>query len=155
MTHLQTMLCLCVGAYGIHVLEEYIFDWQTWAQRVLRLPARWNDFYITNCLVVVIGAVAVAIAPAWPTAALGFPGLMLINGAFMHVLPFILTRGRFSPGLITALALFFPLGIATIKSVPLETNVLVAAFLIGAALLAIPIGFLVLKHKIHYFDQSR
>jgi hypothetical protein len=73
------MLWLCVGAYGAHVLEEFIFDWRGWANNVLHLPARWDDFYVTNCLVVVVGVVAVMIAPAWPAVALGFPGLMLIN----------------------------------------------------------------------------
>jgi Protein of unknown function with HXXEE motif len=154
MTNLQTLLCACVAAYGLHVVEEFIFDWQSWARHVLRLPARWDDFYVTNCLVIVIGAVAVAIAPVWPAVALGFPALMLINGAFMHVLPFVLCRGRFSPGLITSVLLFFPLGVATMRAVPLNPAVLITAFVVGAALLATPIAFIVLKHKVQYFDQS-
>lgn len=91
------MLWLCIGAYGAHVLEEFVFDWRNWAQNVLHLPARRDDFYITNCLVVAVGIVAVEIAPEYPAVALGLPGLMLINATFMHVLPFILKRGRFSP----------------------------------------------------------
>lgn len=153
MTYLQTMLCACVAAYGFHVVEEFVFDWQNWARQVLHLPARWDDFYVTNCLVIVIGAVAVAIAPVWPGIALGFPGLMLINGAFMHVLPFVLGRGRFSPGLITSVLLFFPLGVATMKAVPFNSAVLLTAFGVGAGLLATPIGFIVLKHKVPYFGQ--
>jgi len=155
MSYLQTLLCACVAAYGLHVVEEFVFDWQCWARQVLHLPARWEDFYVTNCLVIVIGAVAVAIAPVWPGVALGFPGLMLINGAFMHVLPFLLGRGKFSPGLITSVLLFFPLGIATIKAAPLTPAVLVTGFVVGAVLLATPIGFIVLKHKFSYFDQAR
>jgi Protein of unknown function with HXXEE motif len=118
------------------------------------LPARWDDFYVTNCLVIVIGAVAVAIAPVWPGVALGFPALMLINGAFMHVLPVVLCRGRFSPGLITSVLLFFPLGFAAMKSVAFDPATLITAFVVGAALLATPIAFIVLKHKFQYFDQS-
>ena len=53
------------------------------------------------------------IAPEFPAIALGFPGLMMINGTFMHVLPFILKRGRFSPGLITSILLFWPVGALT------------------------------------------
>ena len=97
MTHLQIMLWLCVASYGFHVAEEFIFDWRNWARQVLHLPARWEDFYVTNCLVIVVGIVAVFIAPEYPSLALGFPGLMLINGTFMHVFPVILKRGRFSP----------------------------------------------------------
>jgi hypothetical protein len=154
MTHLQTMLWLCVAAYGMHILEEFVFDWQSWARQVLHLPARWDDFYITNCLVIVLGVVAVEISPAWPSVALGFPALMLINGAFMHVLPFLLKRGRFSPGLITAVLLFFPIGIGTMRAADLNARVLITAFVAGAALLATPIGFLILKQR-PYFDQSR
>ena len=87
----------CVASYGFHVAEEFIFDWRNWARQVLHLPARWEDFYVTNCLVIVVGIVAVFIAPEYPSLALGFPGLMLINGTFMHVFPVILKRGRFSP----------------------------------------------------------
>jgi Protein of unknown function with HXXEE motif len=155
MTHLQTMLCACVAAYGFHVVEELVFDWQSWARQVLHLPVRWDDFYVTNALVIVIGAVAVAVAPEWPAIALGFPALMLINGAFMHVLPFVLHRGRFSPGLITAVLLFFPLGVATMKTVPFDPAALAIAFVVGAALLATPIAFIILKNNFPYFDQSR
>ena len=154
MTHLQMMLWLCVGAYGVHGLEEFVFDWRSWARNVLHLPARWDDFYITNCLVVVVGVVAVMIAPMWPAVALGFPGLMLINATLMHVLPFVLKRGRFSPGLITAVVLFYPAAIAAMRDVNLTPGVIVAEFLAGAALLATPIGFILLRDK-PYFDQSR
>lgn len=78
---------------------------------------------------------------------------MLINGAFMHLLPFVLGRGRFSPGLITSILLFFPLGVAAMKAVPLNPAALMTAFGVGAVLLATPIGFIVLKHKVPYFDQ--
>ena len=154
MNSLQAMLGLCVAAYGIHILEEYVFDWQSWARAVLHLPARWNDFYITNLLVVLLGAVAVTIAPVWPAVALSFPGLMLINATFFHVAPFVWAKGRFSPGLITALCLFYPCGIATFRSVPLSTGLVVSAFGIGALLMATPIVFLKLK-QLPYFDQSR
>lgn len=154
MTHLQIMLWLCLAAYGAHVLEEFVFDWRTWSQQVLHLPTRWEDFYITNCLVVVLGIVAVEIAPEYPAIALGFPGLMLINGTFMHVFPFLIKKGRFSPGLITAVLCFWPLGIYTMRAADLNERVLLTAFAVGAALLALPISFLILKQN-SYFDQTR
>jgi Protein of unknown function with HXXEE motif len=154
MTHLQIMLWLCVAAYGAHVLEEFVFDWRTWSQQVLHLPTRWEDFYITNCLVIVVGIVAVEIAPEYPAVALGFPGLMLINATFMHVFPFLRKKGRFSPGLITAVLFFLPLGTYTMLAAELNVRVLVTAFVVGAALLATPISFLLLKRN-SYFDQTR
>jgi hypothetical protein len=154
MTHLQIMLWLCVAAYGMHVLEEFVFDWRSWSQQVLHLPTRWEDFYITNCLVIVVGVVAVEIAPEYPAVALGFPGLMLINGVFMHVFPFFLKKGRFSPGLLTAVLLFVPLGTCTMQAARPDAVGLVTAFSVGAALLATPISFLLLKRN-RYFDQTR
>jgi Protein of unknown function with HXXEE motif len=154
MTHLQIMLWLCTAAYGAHVLEEFVFDWRSWSQQVLHLPTRWEDFYITNCLVIVVAIVAAMIAPEYPSVALGFPALMLINGTFMHILPFILKRGRFSPGLITSVTMFLPLGFCTMTAVDLNARVLVTAFTVGATLLATPISFVVLRSK-PYFDQTR
>ncbi|WP_047491448.1 HXXEE domain-containing protein [Terriglobus sp. TAA 43] len=155
MTHLQIMLWLCVAAYGAHVLEEFIFDWRTWSQQVLHLPTRWDDFYITNCLVIVVGIVAVEIAPEYPAVSLGFPALMLINATLMHAFPFVRSMGRrFSPGLITAALLFWPLGTYTMLAAELNARVVITAFLVGAALLALPISFLLLRRS-SYFDQTR
>jgi hypothetical protein len=154
MAHLQVLLWLCVAAYGMHVLEEFVFDWRSWSQQVLHLPTRWEDFYITNCLVIVVGVVAVEIAPEYPAVALGFPGLMLINATFMHVFPFILKKGRFSPGLITAVLLFWPLATCTMLAAEPNVRTVAVALAIGAALLATPIGFLLLKRN-RYFDQTR
>jgi hypothetical protein len=122
--------------------------------RVLHLPARWEDFYVTNSLVVVVGIVGVKIAPEYPAVALGFPALMLINGTLMHVLPFLLKRGRFSPGLITSILLFWPIGYFTMTSTELSVRTLVVAFVVGAGMLATPIGFILLKRNA-YFDQTR
>lgn len=72
----------------------------------------------------------------------------------MHVGPFLWTRGRFSPGLITAVLLFYPAGIATMRSVDLNAQVVIVAAVVGILLLAMPIGFVVLKQK-PYFDQSQ
>lgn len=154
MTHLQILLWLCLAAYGVHVLEEFVFDWLNWSRQVLHLPTRWEDFYITNCLVVVMGIVAAEIAPEYPAIALGYPGLMLINATFMHVFPFLLKKGRFSPGLFTAVFFFWPLGICTMLAAEPNVRVVMMALLVGAALLATPISFLLLK-RASYFDQTR
>ena len=154
MPTLQSLLWLCVAAYGLHILEEFVFDWQNWARNVLHLPARWEDFYITNALVIVLGIAAAELAPGWPAVALGFPALMLINATLFHLAPFAWTHGRFSPGLITAVLLFFPLAIASIWTARVSKASLLLAFGLGALLMATPIVFLKLKSK-PYFDQTR
>jgi hypothetical protein len=102
----------------------------------------------------VLGVVAAEIVPTWPAVALGFPALMLINATFFHVAPVVWTRGRFSPGLITALLLFFPLGIGSMRAAHADGAALATAFTVGALLMLTPIAFLKLKGR-HYFDQTR
>jgi hypothetical protein len=83
---------------------------------------------------------------------------MLINATFFHVLPFLVTKGRFSPGLGTAVPLFYPIAIwsyygAYLDGVLSNQN-LALSFLIGAGLMASPI--VMLKLRLHpYFRQDR
>ena len=53
------------------MLEESVLNWQSWARNVLHLPAQWEDFYIANALVMLLGTVAVMVAVRWPALALG------------------------------------------------------------------------------------
>lgn len=151
---LTELTWLALAAYGIHILEEFTFDWRNWARNVLKLPAEWDHFYVTNALVIVLGAVAAELAATRPVIALGFPALMIINATFFHVLPFIRAKGRFSPGLITAVLLFYPLGFACFRAADAGPGDVAAAFLIGAGLMAWPVLLLILRNKA-YFHQDR
>jgi hypothetical protein len=154
---LASMCWLSTAAYAIHVLEEFSFDWRNWARNVLNLPVEWDMFYVTNSLVMVLGVVAAMVARQLPALALGFAALMLINATFFHVLPFVVKRGRWSPGLITALVLFYPLGIECYRvqerTAELSSRDIWVSVLVGALLMATPIVFLKAKGKA-YFDQG-
>jgi hypothetical protein len=154
---LTQLLWLATACYGIHILEEYQLDWRDWARNALRLPVEWSDFYVVNALVIVFGIVAANLA-ARPGLALAFPALMLINATLFHVLPFIRMRGRFSPGLFTAVVLFFPVGIACYWRAAadgvLSAPVLIGSPVLGALLMASPIVLLLIKDK-PYFRQDR
>ena len=154
---LTGLLWLATACYAIHMLEEYQLDWRDWARDALGLPVEWSDFYVTNAIVVVLGIVAANLT-AWPVIALGFAALMLINATFFHVLPMIVMRGRYSPGVFTAVVLFYPVGIACYRQAAAEgtlsTGAIAGSFLIGAALMASPIVLLRIKHK-PYFRQTR
>ena len=156
--NLMTLAWLAFAAYAVHILEEYTFDWRNWALAVLRLPVDWNTFYLTNALVVVLGLIQAELAPTLPIAPLAFGALMLINVTLFHVLPVILARGRFSPGLVTGVFLFYPLGIAEFVQAHKEKHLSAAtgigAALLGAALMAFPIVMLRLKDR-PYFRQDR
>jgi hypothetical protein len=110
-----------------------------------------------NALVIVLGIVAANLA-AWPVVSLAFPALMLINATFFHVLPFIRMGGRFSPGLFTAVVLFYPVGIACYWRAgadgTLDAASLIGSLALGALLMASPVVLLLIKDK-PYFRQDR
>jgi hypothetical protein len=155
---LSHWIWLATAAYGIHAFEEFELDWRNWARAVIGLPVEWHDFYVVNFLVIVLGIAAAELAHAAPGVALAFPALMLINAVFFHIAPFFVTRGRFSPGLVTAVLLLIPIGtvcfiVANERGV-LDTRNLVGSFVLGALLMATPIVLLRVKSK-PYFRQDR
>ncbi|MGY3450620.1 HXXEE domain-containing protein [Bradyrhizobium sp. USDA 4353] len=155
---LTTWAWLALAAYGAHILEEYTFDWRNWARGVMKLPVEWSDFYVTNALVIVLGAVQAELAETWPLAPLAYAALMIINAVFFHVLPFVRSGGRFSPGLATALILFFPVAIAMWRRAwsdgVLDGGTAALAIVAGALLMAYPVVMLNLRSK-PYFRQDR
>lgn len=154
---LNDVAWLALAAYALHILEEHALDWRGWARAVIRLPVEWGDFYVTNAVVVVLGIAQAGLAPTMPLGPLVFAALMLINASAFHVLPYVLTRGRFSPGLATAILLFYPVGFAAFFAARAEGRLsvasTVAAFAIAAALMAFPIILLRLKGR-PYFRQA-
>jgi hypothetical protein len=154
---LQTLAWLSMAAYAVHIMEEYTFDWRNWARAVIKLPVEWSDFYVTNAVVILLGIAQAELAPTLPLAPLMFASLMLINALFFHILPFVRTGGRFSPGLVTAILLFFPAGIAVWRTAgheaALDGTTVALAIFGGATLMAYPIIMLNLKAR-PYFRQA-
>jgi hypothetical protein len=150
-------LWLATAAYGIHVLEEFVLDWRDWARSVIGLPVDWSDFYVVNALVVVLGVVAANVADVVPAVALAYAGLMVINAVFFHILPTIRTRGRFSPGLFTAVVLMLPIAtasyVAAFRAGALGPGGFVLSLVVGAALMASPIVLIKIKDR-PYFRQD-
>jgi hypothetical protein len=143
-------------AYAQYIMEEYTFNWRDWARAVIKLPVEWSDFYVTNAIVIAIGIAQAFLAPALPLAPLMFASLMLINAVFFHILPFVREGGRFSPGLVTAMLLFFPAGIAVgwkaANSASVDWHTAALAVTGGAALMSYPIVMLNLRSR-PYFQQ--
>jgi hypothetical protein len=155
--NLSHWLWVATAAYGLHVFEEFSLNWRDWARAVIGLRVEWSDFYVVNALVIVLGIVATNLASAAPAVALSFPALMLINAVFFHIVPVIVTRGRYSPGVATAIVLFLPIGYACFHVAGaaglLDTGALVASFAIAAALMAYPIVLIRLRSR-PYFHQE-
>lgn len=154
---LQTLAWLAMSAYAIHIMEEFTFDWRNWARAVIHLPVEWTDFYVTNAVVIAIGIAQAELAPTLPFAPLVFASLMLINAVFFHILPVIRMKGRYSPGLFTAVVLFFPVGIAVwhraFSAGDLGWGTALCAIAGGALLMAYPVVMLHLKSQ-PYFRQT-
>jgi hypothetical protein len=151
----EVWLWVATAAYGLHILEEFMFDWKTWANKVLKLPVDWPTFYVVNSAAVVLGIVTAAIGWRLPALSLAFPALMIINAVFFHILPFVATR-KFSPGVISAVVLFLPIGTwlfyAANKDGVLTTATVITAFALGAGLMTYPVMLLKLKDK-PFFKQ--
>ncbi len=149
MSH-EHLLWVAVAAYGIHVLEEYELNWRDWARAILHLPVEWGTFYVVNALVGLLGVCCASVGWREPWFALGLPALMLINATLFHVAPVLATR-VYSPGIATAIVLFYPVagwvyygawadGVLTVGAVVLSG-------LFGAALMASPIVLLRIKDR--------
>lgn len=152
------ILWIATFAYALHIVEEYTFDWKGWAMAVLKLPVNWIHFAIVNGVVIVLGISCASVGWACPEYALSLPALMLINATFFHVLPFAMTKGRFSPGLGTAIILFYPIGFWAYYGAYLDgvltPKVAILSVVVGALLMASPI--VMLKLRLHpYFKQDK
>lgn len=151
------ILWIATSAYAFHILEEYTFDWKNWAIAVVKLPVNYIHFAIVNGIVCLLGIACPMVGWNCAIFALSFPAQMLINATFMHVLPFILTKGRFSPGLGTAILLFYPVGIwcfyGAYQDGVLDLKTGIGSFALGAVLLAIAIAMLKLR-LLPYFKQD-
>lgn len=151
----ESILWMAMAAYALHMMEEFFYDWKGWANNVLKLPVDWSGFYLTNTVVLFLGIACAQTRFSCPWFAMSFPALMLINAFFFHVMPFIVTK-KFSPGLITALLLFFPIGIHAFMLAAasgMGNKEIIASFLLGAFFMASPI--LLLKTKdLPFFKQS-
>ena len=158
MITLDQLCWIATAAYAVHALEEYTFNWRDWARRALKVPCDWPTFYLTNSVVIVLGVVSAQIAPQAPILALFFPALLLINATFFHVLPFLRMKGRFSPGLLTAVLLFYSIGLLCYRAVfqtgLLTGQTLLTSFLGGALLMAVPVVFLKLKNRPYFLPAK-
>jgi hypothetical protein len=151
----QWIFWIAMAAYALHIMEEFFYDWKNWANHVLHLPVEWSGFYVTNTAVLFFGIGCASVGWSQPAFSLSFPALMGINAFFFHVLPFFRTK-KFSPGLFTAIILFFPIGIYSFHLAVengVQTKEMAGAVLTGVLLMAFPIVLLKTRNQ-PFFRQS-
>jgi hypothetical protein len=137
-------------AYAGHILEEYVLDWRTWAQKTSKLKMEWSEFLIANFAVIVFGISASCVGFDCPVFSYMFIGLAATNGLFAHIGSTIVTR-KFSPGLITSVFLFIPICIWA-YIIAKQQGILTLSFLFitlggGLMIMSFPILLQLIKHK--------
>lgn len=141
----EYLLWISLGAYLFHVLEEFFFDWKSWAEKISKLPnLKWRDFFRLNGALFLVGVFTSLIG--WDFASLGLfiPALQLINGLFFHLIPTIIFR-RLSPGTFTSCLLFLPLGILCYRGAWLDNvltvKVAIVSFVMASLVMTLPYLF--------------
>ena len=146
----EYLLWIAVTCYGMHILEEFNYNWKGWAQSALYLPVDWPAFYVTNAFAIVLGICCASVGWRLPEFSLMFPALMLINALFFHIAPTIIQR-RFSPGVITACLLFLPVGTwiywGALQDGVLTTRAIIVSLIGGAIIMAEPVLLLKSRDK--------
>ena len=143
-------LWILTAAYAAHVIEEYFFDWRKWAESISKLRLSWTEFFVANTAVIVLGVTCSIIGFSLPWVSYIFVGLAVVNALVAHIGTTLIKR-IFSPGLITSITLFIPIGVWAYSKAA-EKGILtvpfVAATLFGGLLImAIPIIFQMIKNK--------
>jgi hypothetical protein len=150
---LTVLAWLAVGAYALHILEEHILGWFSWAKKTMNLSMDWDTYIMVEVVLLILGAIAAMLAPAMPMLALAFIAMLVINVTFFHVLPMLFAGGQFSPGAISGVLLFFPLAYyafrASFDSSAAQTTAIWAIF-IGAAIILWPMLLLWLKAQPYF-----
>jgi hypothetical protein len=150
---LTVLAWLAVGAYALHILEERILGWFAWAKKTMNLSMEWDTYTTVEVVLVILGVIAAMLAPAMPMLALAFVAMLVINVTFFHLLPMLIAGGQFSPGVISGVLLFYPIGYYAYSGSGATQTTMIWAIVIGAAVILWPMLLLKLKEQ-PYFNGA-
>jgi hypothetical protein len=105
------LVWLIVGAYAAHIVEEWFGGFPEWFGQLTGRPLPHDTFLIINAVGLAVMAAAALAATRRESLgwlAIGIATIALVNGA-AHLLGSIVT-GTYSPGLLTGIVLYLPLG---------------------------------------------
>ena len=132
---------LAVAAYALHVMEEQILDWPAAARRSIRLSIEHSNYRVITTVYLILGAVAAYLSASLPVLSLGFAAFLLINAAYFHIWP-MLSAGGLVGGIITAIFLFLPIGIAQYYTPGIAPRDYWISAVIGIVLVVFPLALL-------------
>ena len=131
---------IAVFAAIIHILEEYYCGWINWAKSFVPTVKK-SHFIVVNFLFVCTCVLAAILQIL--ELKISIFSLLIIN-AFVHLVPTIVKR-KYSPGLVSAMLLYIPIGIfgyiATFKENIASNVQIIVGTLLGFIIMAIPFLF--------------
>lgn len=151
---LSILVWLAVGAYALHIIEEHVLDWFGWARKTMNLNMEWDTYVTVEATFLVLGIVAAMSASAMPMVGLAFIVLLVINVTVFHLLPMAMAGGRFSPGTISGVLLFYPIGWLALTSGSATATNLSWAVVIGAVVILWPMLLLQLKREAYFRGEA-
>jgi len=151
---LSILVWLAVGAYALHIIEEHVLDWFGWARKTMNLNMERDTYITVEATFLVLGVVAAMSASAMPMVGLAFIVLLVINVTVFHLLPMAMAGGRFSPGTISGVLLFYPIGWIALTSGSATASNLTWAVVIGAAVILWPMLLLQLKREAYFRGEA-
>jgi hypothetical protein len=105
------LVWLFVAAYGVHVLEEYAGGFPEWMAAVLGRPLPRPAFIAINAVAFVVLCAAARLSTTSKSRgwlAVAIATIVFANG-ILHLLGSLATAS-YSPGLLTGMVLYLPLG---------------------------------------------
>ena len=111
------------AAYLVHIAEEYWGDFPSWISRFWGVESTSTNFLIWNgaaWLLMIVGVALVFKTRSYRWLLVSFGAVFLINGV-VHAIASVVTRS-YSPGLISGLLFFVPLGAGTLVSAARKVN---------------------------------
>jgi hypothetical protein len=156
-----TILWLVPIAYCIHIVEETP-RFIPWAKRYLSAPSTFAQFVLGNVIFMMYVLVFVSLAVFYPgewTLILGLSTAAWIFSNFLIHASLTLYTGEYSPGVVTASAIYAPVAVyiysTVIQSGILSQLDIVLSIVIGFAVMYVPTVVQVWRgKKSHLFDSS-
>jgi hypothetical protein len=147
------ILWLVPIAYFIHIIEETP-RFVPWAKRYFSAPSTFAQFVLGNAIFMAYVLISVVLATFYPsewTLVLGLSTAAWIFSNFLIHASFTLYTGEYSPGVVTASALYAPLAVY-IYALFLGSGILnnfdiVLSIIIGFAVMYVPTLIQVVRGK--------
>jgi hypothetical protein len=139
-----TILWLVPAAYFVHILEESP-RFVPWAQKYLGAPETFGQFVLGNVIfmayVIIVTSLAIFYTSEW-TLIIGLSAAAWIFSNFLIHAYFTLRTGIYSPGVVTAGAIYVPVSLYIYfnfwASGLLSNLDFILSFIIGFAIMYVP-----------------